>query len=53
MPFYLACAPNPCNNGGTCADTNTDGIAECACGKGFSGDTCDIPSGKTHIKMKI
>ena len=42
--FYLACNPNPCNNGGTCADENSDGTAECNCAEGFSGATCDTES---------
>ena len=46
MPFYLACDPNPCNNGGTCA--NTDGTAECTCAGGFTGDRCD--TGKLQYK---
>ena len=33
------CAPEPCQNGGTC----TDGLGAftCACAPGFSGDTCE------------
>ena len=49
MHLQLACNPNPCNNGGTCADANADGTAECTCAGGFSGDTCDIPAGKTPL----
>ena len=51
MPFYLACNPNPCNNGGTCAEAN--GEAKCTCAEGFSGDTCDVPAGKPRYKMRI
>ncbi len=35
------CNPNPCLNGSTCADV--DGLAECTCAGGYSGDICDIP----------
>jgi hypothetical protein len=33
------CAPNPCQNGGACANTAT-GFA-CACAAGYTGPTCD------------
>jgi len=33
------CAPNPCQNGGTCSDVG--GAAACACPAGFTGDTCE------------
>ena len=46
---YLACNPNPCKNGGTCADADSDRTAECTCTGGFSGDTCDIPAGKIVV----
>jgi hypothetical protein len=34
------CDPNPCLNGGTCLDTPTAAICDCAVG--FSGDRCQI-----------
>ena len=52
-PLYSACKPNPCQNGGTCADANDDGTPECTCVGGFSGDRCDIPTGNgTHRKLQ-
>ena len=45
---FLACNPNPCNNGGTCADANDNGVPECTCAEGFFGDTCDIPAGNDY-----
>ena len=48
--LFSACSPNPCKNGGTCADPNDDGIPECTCVGGFSGDICDTPTGKNHMK---
>jgi hypothetical protein len=54
MFFHLACDPNPCNNGGTCADANDDGTPECSCAEGFIGKTCDIPKGRAfHTKLDI
>ena len=50
IAFYLACTPNPCNNGGTCE--NNDGTAECTCARGFFGDTCNVPVGKYVIKWE-
>ena len=51
--FHPACNPNPCNNGGTCADANDDGTPECTCAEGFVGDTCDIHTGKdSHTKLE-
>ncbi|MCA9532348.1 MAG: hypothetical protein KC593_01670 [Myxococcales bacterium] len=36
------CDPNPCLNGGTCADVG--GAAECSnCNAGYSGARCDVP----------
>jgi hypothetical protein len=35
-----ACGPNPCQNGGTCA--NDTGGFTCVCDAGYSGATCDI-----------
>lgn len=32
------CSPNPCQNGGTCA--NSGGNAVCTCADGYSGTTC-------------
>ncbi len=36
MPVSVACDPNPCQNGGTCAG----GVCECA--TGYSGAYCEI-----------
>ncbi len=36
------CAPNPCQNGGTC--TSSGGAATCACPAGYSGAQCEVPS---------
>ncbi len=36
-----ACDPNPCQNGGTCADD--DGGPSCECPPDFTGDLCETP----------
>jgi len=36
-----ACDPNPCVNGGTCADVG--GEAVCTCLPGWTGKDCDVP----------
>ena len=52
--MYSACNPNPCNNGGTCADSDDNGVPECTCAAGFFGDTCDIPAGKDcHTRLML
>ena len=46
--IYLACNPNPCNNGGICTDADANGTPECNCAGGFTGATCDTaPAGNT------
>jgi len=37
------CAPNPCDNGGTCERTGQESFT-CACPLGFSGEACDEQS---------
>ena len=34
------CASEPCQNGGTCIDDDSNGYV-CACDGGFSGQNCD------------
>ena len=40
------CAPNPCQNGGTC----TDGANSytCTCAAGFTGANCEVNNGCAH-----
>lgn len=35
------CSPNPCQNGGTCSQTNT-GSFMCLCPAGYGGYCCEI-----------
>ena len=49
--LYAACSPNPCQNGGTCADVDVDGTPECTCADGFSGDICE--TGKISYDMRV
>jgi hypothetical protein len=41
--LFSECAPNPCANGGTCADTLLG--FECACAGGFTGARCNVAPG--------
>ncbi|MCA9514350.1 MAG: hypothetical protein KC635_05365, partial [Myxococcales bacterium] len=41
-----ACDPDPCENGGACADGGGGGVYTCDCaGTGFRGDRCEISDG--------
>ena len=46
MYSITACVSSPCLNSGSCADADNDGVPECTCVGGFSGDTCEVPAGK-------
>ena len=48
--LFIACTPNPCLNGGTCADADEDGTAECACSGGYTGNTCATPPAGKRLK---
>jgi hypothetical protein len=37
-----ACAPNPCQNGGSCVFDEPSGSFRCYCPSGYTGRTCDI-----------
>lgn len=39
-PSYNRCSPNPCQNGGTCQQTNTGGFM-CSCPVGYEGACCE------------
>lgn len=37
-----ACLPNPCQNGGVCSLSDTEGRGyECACKRGYTGSNCN------------
>lgn len=40
FPPYNPCSPNPCQNGGTCQQTNS-GSFMCVCPVGYQGLCCE------------
>ncbi len=38
--FLGVCTANPCQNGGTCANSGTSPYYQCTCANGYSGSTC-------------
>jgi hypothetical protein len=45
--FITECTPNPCGNGGTCADTLLG--FECSCIAGYTGALCNVPPGPAPV----
>ena len=54
VPYVLDindCDPNPCQNGGTCADGVNN--YSCSCLGGYTGNNCSIGTSESTLKIQI